>query len=240
MTKAIYTLEFPRQTLRASLNPAYSPSVVLVCALSYAFSVSISDKFSALLAASLMPLSFIIIKRFRLSHLIRLNIVNLIMILTLGLTWPDFIDGLRAGAVIALRVNMIYVSFSAMVYPLGTSGIYEALSVLGVPEKLRILIILTLRGIYMLSERYSSAITSVKLRAPKLRGMMRLKIFAYMTGSILFQTLERSENIMRAVKCRGGFGGFMQSENNGLNRRDILMILVFSVYVLGIVILNYA
>ena len=32
----------------------------------------------------------------------------------------------------------------------------------------------------------------------------------------------------------------MQSENNGLNRRDILMILVFSVYVLGIVILNYA
>ncbi|MBQ9574590.1 MAG: hypothetical protein IJR27_04850 [Synergistaceae bacterium] len=241
MTKGIYTLEFPRQSLviNSSTN-TNSPAVVLVSALSYALAVSISTSIAALFTASLMPLTFILTKRFKLSHLVKINIVNIIMIFTLAMTWPIFIDGLVMGAVIALRVNMICVAFGVMIYPLGTAGMYEALCVLNVPMKLRVLVILTLRGIYTLSERYSSSITSVKLRAPELSGMMRLKVFAYMIGNILLQTSERSENIMRAVKCRGGFGGFKQSENDGFNLRDIVMMTGYAFYVLGIVLLNNA
>lgn len=239
MNKGVYTLEFPRQSLAVSTN-ANSPAVVLVCALSYALAVSVISSTPALFTASLMPSAFILTKRFQLSHLVKINIVNIIMIITLALTWPEFVDGLITGAVIALRVNMICVAFGVTVYPLGTAGIYEALCALNVPMKLRVLVILTLRGIYTLRERYCCAITSVRLRAPELRGMMRLKVFAYMMGNILLQTSERSENIMRAVKYRGGFGGFMQSENEGISFRDILMMTGYAVYVSGIVVMNYA
>lgn len=240
MSRGIYTLEFPRQTVAVNNTNTNSPAVMLVCALSYALSVSISSSIPALFTALLMPMMFIVTGRFQLSKLVKINILNLIMIITLSLTWPIFSDGLIMGAVITLRVNMIYVVFGVTVYPLGTAGIYEAFSVLNVPMKLRVLVILTMRGIYVLSERYSSAITSVRLRAPGLSGMMRLKVFAYMMGNVLIGTSERSENIMRAVKCRGGFGGFMQSKNDGISLRDIKMIMVYGVYVLGIVLLNNA
>ena len=144
------------------------------------------------------------------------------------------------GVIISLRVNMICVAFSAMVYPLGIGGMYEAVCFLRVPEKLRVMIILTLRGINILRERYESAIISVKLRAPNIRGVMRLKIFAAMMGNVLLQSLERSENMMKAVKCRGGFAGFMQSETHAVKFGDVVCVMCFAFYGIIIAVMNYA
>ena len=117
---------------------------------------------------------------------------------------------------------------------------YEALSSLRVPLKLRVLAILTIRGVNILRESFETAIISVRLRAPNLRGIMRLKVFAYMTGTILLQSFLRSENIMRAVKCRGGFGGFIHTENESMNAWDMACILGFAVYGVVIAVMNYA
>ena len=235
MMRTAYTLEIPREALTVSTK--YSPASALLSAVIYAIAVSVSKTLPALIIASILPVTFLATKRFPLSRLVSINVFNLVMILTLALTWPDFIDGLIMGVVIALRVNMILVTFGAMVYPLGASGMYEALSSLRVPMNLRVLLILTLRGVNILRESFETAIISVRLRAPKLHGVMRLKIFAYMTGTVLLQSFLRSENMMRAVKCRGGFGGFVKAENERLNLRYIMG---FSVYGLIIAVMNYA
>ncbi|MBR0278808.1 MAG: hypothetical protein IJQ75_02345, partial [Synergistaceae bacterium] len=180
------------------------------------------------------------IKRITPSALEKINIINAVMLLTLALTWPEMKSGLIKGVIIALRVNMIYVIFSVMVYPLGVTGMYEALSGLGVPEKLRVMILLTLRGINILRERYETSIISVRLRAPEINGLMRLKIFAYMAGNIILQSSLRSENMMKAVKCRGGFGGFIQTENHSFNVRDMMCIAGFCAYGIIIAVMNYA
>ena len=146
------------------------------------------------------------------------------MIITLTLTWPNFNDGIIKGVLIALRVNMIYVVFVEY-----AEGIYDALIYLRLPEKLRILIILTLRGIFVLRERFDTALISVKLRAKKLN----LKTFAYITGSVLLQSSQRSEKILQAINLRGGFNGFMRSKNEKPN-------LIFMLYPIAIIILNYA
>ena len=238
MTRTAYTLEFPREAL--TISTKHSPASALLSAVIYAIAVSISNTLPALVLASILPVTLLAMKRFLLSCLVSINIFNLVMILTLALTWPDFIDGLIMGMVIALRVNMIVVAFGAMVYPLGASGMYEALSSLRVPLKLRVLAILTIRGVNILRESFETAIISVRLRAPNLRGIMRLKVFAYMTGTILLQSFLRSENIMRAVKCRGGFGGFIHTENESMNAWDMACILGFAVYGVVIAVMNYA
>ncbi|MBR1486144.1 MAG: hypothetical protein IJ597_02685, partial [Synergistaceae bacterium] len=102
----------------------------------------------------------------------------------------------------------------------GISGIYKALVFLHVPEKLRILILLTMRGIFILKERFESALISLKLRAPRQKNFAKLKSFTYVTGSVLLQAADRSERIERAIKCRGGFKGFNSIRNENLEVRN--------------------
>ena len=240
MTENIYTLEIPAEYETVS-SKNHSSVAILLSSLSYALAVSLSKSEVSIFAASLMPLMFLLTKRFAVSRLSHVNIVNIIMIFTLSLTWPDSLDGLKMGIIIALRVNMIFVCFGTLLYPVGISGMTEALCALGVPEKIRVLMILTLRGIEILGERYRAAIVSVRLRAPELRGFLRLKVFASILGSVLLQSLDHSEEIARAVKCRGGFGGFNQKESErGLTLRDMLYIFCFMIYSVIIIALNYA
>ena len=207
-----------------------SPEALLLSSLVYALAVSLSDSVYALTLASLIPLWLMLTKRFILSSLIRLNAFNLIMIITLALTWPDFTDGLMKGITIAFRVNMIYIFFGTLIYPMGYARIFSALNTLNIPEKLRVLLLLTLRGIFILHERFSCALTSLRLRAPELHGLMKLRTFAYVTASVLLQSSERSERMLRAIECRGGFAGFIQTEHDRLRVRDIILCICFIIY----------
>ncbi len=210
-----------------------SPEVITWSAVVYAAAVSVSQAYSALIAGAVLPL--ILLCRNRVP-LLKLNMMNLVMMLTMALTWPDVSEGLAMGAVIALRVNMVYIVFAGMVFPLGMSAVYS----LRLPEKLRVMVILTVRGIFILRERMEKALISVKLRAPEVRGMMRLKVFAYVLGSVLLQGVSHSERMVLAVETRGGFGGFAVRENRRLSVRDMVLVCACVGYAVLIVILNYA
>ncbi len=210
-----------------------SPEVITWSAVLYAFAVSVSEEYSALIAGAVLPV--ILLCRNRVP-LLKINAMNLVMIITMALTWPDVYEGALLGTVIALRVNMIYIVFAAAVFPLGMSAVYS----LRLPEKLRVMLILTVRGIFILSERLEKALISVKLRAPEIRGMMSLKVFACVLGSVLVQGVSHSEKMVLAVETRGGFGGFAVSEDRKLNVRDIVMIAACVGYAVLIVLLNYA
>lgn len=217
-----------------------SPEVLLSCSVVYALAVSLSDSLYALTLASVIPLLLVITKKLNLSLLVKLNAFNLIMIITIALTWPNLKDGFMKGITIALRVNMIYIFFSAMIYPLGYAKIFAALNSLNIPEKLRLLFLLTLRGIFIMHERFSCALISLKLRAKNLHGLMKLRAFAYITCSVLLQSSERSQRMLQAVQCRGGFNGFIQSEHKRVRMLDVIACVCFAVYALMIIILNHA
>ena len=109
--------------------------MIIAFTLCYAFAVSVSNSLYALLIASVLPLILLCMKKFSLSHLLKLNVINIIMIITLALTWPSLREGFSAGMLIALRVNMIYIVFAALVFPMGLGAVYS----LPLPEKLRVL-----------------------------------------------------------------------------------------------------
>ncbi|MBQ7665512.1 MAG: hypothetical protein IJS42_02225 [Synergistaceae bacterium] len=217
-----------------------SPEVLLSCSIIYALAVSLSYSFYALMLASLIPVLILAAGRINLSSLMKLNVFNLIMIITLALTWPTLKSGIMKGIIIAMRVNIIYIFFSSMIYPLGYAKIFGAMNALKVPEKLRVLLLLTVRGIFIMHEKFSSALISLRLRAPNLHGLMKFRSFAYITASVLLQSSERSDRMMRAIECRGGFSGFIQTENDGMRMNDVIICMGFMIYVLMIIILNYA
>ena len=180
--------------------------MIIAFTLCYAFAVSVSNSLYALLIASVLPLILLCIKKFSLPHLPKLNVINIIMVITLALTWPSLREGFSAGILIAFRVNMIYIVFAALVFPMGLGAVYS----LPLPEKLRVLLILTVRGIFIMRESLDTALLSAKLRAPNAGLIVRLKIFAYVLGSVLIRSSVRSERMMFAIQSRGGFKGFMQ------------------------------
>ena len=209
---------------------------MMACALVYAFAVSVSQSVNALLIASILPVILLCTRKISLSPLIKINAVNALVILTLALTWPVMREGVMMGLLIAWRVNMIYVVFAAVVFPLGISAVYG----LPLPEKMRVLVILTVRGIHILHDSIDKALISASLRAPDTGLVMRLKIFAYVLGSSLLRSSDRSERMMIAVQTRGGFGGFMQTEKVRVTVREVMMLVLCVGYSGLVVMMNYA
>ena len=233
--KDAYTLELPAGNMAAQTGET-APEVLTACALVYALAVSMSKTLPALALASVMPVVFVFTKRFTLSHFLKLNAFNAVMTLTLALTWPVMIDGALMGLMISARVNMIFLAFTVLVFPLGMSAAYS----LPLPAKLRVLLILTLRGIFMLRENLQTALISVRLRAPNVKGMMKLKVFACILGGVLLKGSAKSERMMSAIVCRGGFGGFFQHERGGLSVKDVVILAGMMCYCLAILVMNYA
>ncbi|MBQ9419268.1 MAG: hypothetical protein IJU31_02705 [Synergistaceae bacterium] len=186
----------------------------ILFAIVYSLAVSLSENIFVL--ASACVAAMVLFRKKFLSALLRLNTINIIAIITLALTWPDPRGGILTGLLIALRVNVIYIVLAAMVFPMGFAGLYQALVIFKVPEKLKILILLTLRGIFVLRERFNAALISLKLRAPK----MKIKSFTCVTGSVILQAAARAERMERAIKCRGGFGGFSSVRSEELGFRN--------------------
>ena len=210
--------------------------MTIFCVMCYAFAVSLSNSPKAFLAASILPLILLCTKNFSFSRLLKLNLFNAVMIITLALTWPSVREGLMIGLVIALRVNMIYVVFAALVMPLGVGAVYS----LPMPEKLRVLVILTLRGIFVLRESLDSALLSARLRAPDAKLAVRLKIFAYVLGSVLIRSAGRSERMLLAIESRGGFGGFAQTRQIRPSANDWARLAGCAMYVLAVGAMNFA
>ena len=209
---------------------------MMVCALLYAFAVSVSQNIHALLIASVLPIILLFTHKISLSPFLKINALNAVMLLTLALTWPVIREGVIMGLLIAWRVNMIYIVFATLVFPLGMSAVYG----LPLPEKMRVLVILTVRGIHILHDSLDRAFLSANLRAPNAGLMMRLKIFAYVLGASLLRSSDRSERMIIAVQARGGFGGFMQSSKRRAGVREAVMLVLCAGYSGLVVMMNYA
>lgn len=213
------------ENARAPLD-VFDPRARIVCAAAYAVTLSALDRPAALAFAALLPGALFFCGPLRplLRSLRQLNLVSLVMTFLLALTWPGETlwgpftrEGIRQGLLIAVRLNLISVVLLRLIAAMGPARSETALARLGCPEKLRVLLLLTLRGIYLLAERMATALQAVNLRSgagrsPHLKGMLRWRVFAFMAASALLQSSDRSERMMLALNCRGGLAGFAAAQ----------------------------
>lgn len=235
MKKNIYTLHSFENTHQKNSIYNFDVRAQLFFAIFYSIAVTLSKNFIAFLIASILPLCLLFfVSSSGLKTLAKLNLLNIVMILSMIFTFPSFHEAINIALLIILRMNFICIVFIKLFEFMAIHKIYYLPKI--IPQKIIILFILTLRGIFILYDKLQSAILSVKLRAPDLHGLLKLKIFAYLIASSLLKSSFKSEKILLAINCRGGFSGFYQSKNLHWNFHDNIFCLFCTIYIFIIII----
>jgi cobalt/nickel transport system permease protein len=167
--------------------------------------------------------------------LLHVNAVTLFVWVVLPLTTPGervfglFSEpGLRLALLVTCKLNLISVTLIRMVAELGMGRIDNVLGDFRIPEKMRVLLLLTLRYTLLLMERVAAMTRAIRLRAPSLRGKRLCSAFGCMLGTTLIHSSDRAERSMLAMRCRGGMAGFSQCCPMTWRARDTLLCAFFA------------
>jgi cobalt/nickel transport system permease protein len=167
-------------------------------------------------------------------RLLRLNSFMAVVFVLVPVTYPGrpaltigaltyTMEGLTWCAVLVVKANAIVLAVTAL---LGTVELFElghAFEHLRVPDKLIHLFMFTLRYLDVLHHEYENLMRAMKARAFRPR-MSRHTYAGYgnLVAMLLVRSLERSERIMAAMKCRGFRSRFHIFRHFEFHKRDLV------------------
>ena len=130
-------------------------------------------------------------------------------------------EGLHKAILILLKANAIVMATMSLLGTLEAVTLGHALARLKVPEALVHLLLFTVRYIEVLHAEYHRLRTAMKCRgfAPS-NSWHTYRSVGYLVGMLLIRSFERSERIMKAMKCRGFQGQFHLLDTMVFQRRD--------------------
>ena len=224
----------------ASRLDAIDPRCRVICALYLTLTVAAIGDALALAAGSILPLCLLCMDgRSGLRGMVRMlsgmNKVSMLALVFLPLTYPGnrvfmffSVEGAYAALLIIWKLNIISVVILKMIASMGIAGVHDALAALRFPVKLRMLLLLTMRYVFLLADRMSSMVKAIDLRAPDMRGGKMYRAYACMVGTTLVHSADRAELASLAIGCRGGMNGFSQLVTRKWTRRDWVLCAIFA------------
>lgn len=146
------------------------------------------------------------------------------------------VAGLVRGIEIVLKANAVILALLALVGTLEATTLGHALARLRLPEKLVHLLLFTVRYLEVISREYRRMRKAMKARAFVLRSNRHTwRSMGYLIGMLLVRSLERSERIHGAMKCRGFQGRLYLLDDMSITRRDhqfmVLTVLTLSMLI---------
>jgi cobalt/nickel transport system permease protein len=213
------------------------PRSRIVAAVAVAVLVALAVRVPVLLAAWGMAATAAASARLRplavFKRLAALNCFMLLLLLVLPWTVPGPpwarlgpVGYSRAGvllaATIALKGNAIMLVLVVLLGTLDITTMGHALHHLRVPEKLSHLLLFTVRYVEVLEREYRRLSAAMKMRGfrPGLNGHT-YRSFGYLVGMLLVLSVDRSERIVSAMKCRGFRGKFYLLDHFTFSRYDL-------------------
>lgn len=137
--------------------------------------------------------------------------------------WTASWEGLLRALEIALKANAVILALLALVGTMETATLGHALRHLRIPVKLIVLFMFMIRYIEVLGREYHRLRIAMKARAFRPRGDLHTwRTFGYLMGMLLVRGLDRSERVMRAMKCRGFSGHFHLHDTMALRLADLV------------------
>lgn len=116
-------------------------------------------------------------------------------------------EGLLAALMIALKANAILLTLLALIGSLEPVVFGHTLARLGVPERLAHLLLMTVRQILLLNQELGRLRRAMRARAFVPRSNAHTwRSYGYLVGMLLVRSLERSDRIRAAMRCRGFHG----------------------------------
>ncbi|MCU0961135.1 MAG: energy-coupling factor transporter transmembrane protein EcfT [Pirellulaceae bacterium] len=192
----------------------------------------------ALLAAAAATPCTRLTSRQVLKRLLPVNVFALLLIV--ALSWADHVSpiaarhpeasdhtGLGLALMITAKANAIVLWVVVFLGTMDLITLGHALRHLHVPDKLTHLLLFTVRYLDVLHGEYLRLRTSMKLRGfqPRL-STHTYRTLGYLVGMLLVRSLDRSERILAAMKCRGFRGRFYLLDHFTFSRRDLGFLLV--------------
>ena len=223
---------------------AFDPRSRVICALFFAIALASVRSYSALAVGAIIPLLLVFVGDLKTlaKALVRLNAVSVFACILLPFTYQverfgEFsFKGLELAMIITVKLNLISIVFLRMILPLGVSRIENVLEAFRVPEKIRVLLLLTMRYILLLSERVTTMTRAIFLRAPGVRGKRMLLAFSCMLGTTMIHSSDRASRSLLAMQLRGGIAGFSQYIPTFWRSRDTFLCACFFINITAIAI----
>ncbi len=220
------------------------PRIRVLVSLSFAVFVALSEEFSTLgcsLVLSLLLVFFAklpVRKSFR--QFLEFNLFLLFLFLLLPFSYPGTpvfqvygfawsYEGMLRGLQILLKANSIMLAFNALLYALDPLHLGMALERLGMPTKLASMFFLTIRYLDVIRREYQQLVNAMKLRAfrPSF-SRHTFRSYGYLVGMVLIKSLDRSERILEAMKCRGFRDRFYTLTTFSLTTSDLVFCLCYT------------
>ncbi len=177
-----------------------------------------------------------------LRKLIPLNVFMLFMILVVPLSTPGSAwlqigpfsasrEGIGQALLIAAKGNAVMLWAAALLGPLEANVLGHALHHLRLPRRLVQLLLFTIRYIDVLEREYRRLRTAMRARGfrPRL-NRHTYRSYGYLIGMLLVRSLDRSERILAAMKCRGFQGEFYVLDHFRFSGRDAVFAAGFALF----------
>lgn len=154
--------------------------------------------------------------------------------------FPATREGLVLAGQIALKANAIVLVAMALIGTMEPVVLGHALYRLKLPENLIHLMLFTVRYIDVIHEEYQRMRLAMRARGFKPRNTRHTyKSFGYLIGMMLVRSLERSERILEAMKCRGFCGRLEILDTLAFRRVDAGFIGIAAVLLAALAALEY-
>jgi cobalt/nickel transport system permease protein len=123
--------------------------------------------------------------------------------------FPATWQGLNLAAQIGLKANAAVLALLVLVGIMGPVTLGHALARLRVPPMLVHLLLFTVRYIEVLNDEYNRLRIAMRTRGFKIRtNLHSARSIGYLLGMLVIRAFDRSERILKAMKCRGFRGEF--------------------------------
>lgn len=131
-------------------------------------------------------------------------------------------QGLDLAWLVSLKANAMAMVFLTLVSGLSFSALGQGLRRLGLPAGLCLILALTHRYLYVLTDEHQRMVQAATLRGYRPgRGLLTYKTTANLLGMVLVRSLDRAERVRRAMLCRGFDGRFPLLEGGRATVADL-------------------
>jgi cobalt/nickel transport system permease protein len=221
-----------------SLVHDIDPRIRIICAIIYSFIIAVTGKFEVALGGLAAGLVLVMLARLSAKHLLRrLLIVNTFVVmlwLILPFSFPAETlvkigplnmteQGILYAFMLTIKCNAIVLVNIGLLSTCGMFNLVHALNHLRVPNKIVHLLFFIYRYAYVMQYEYLRIKDTLRIRGFK----PRTSIFTYRTygsivGTLLVRGYERSEQVHKAMVCRGFKGHYWLLDHFSLKRSDVL------------------
>jgi cobalt/nickel transport system permease protein len=212
------------------------PRTRIITAVAFSVLVAVLSGFAAPCLALALAVLAAALARLRLMGVLeRLAPVNALMLLLVAmLPWagdgrPLVVlgpfqytrEGFLLVASIAVKANAIVLTLVVLLAALDIVTLGHALSHLWVPDKLTHLFLFTVRYLDVLGREYLRLRAAMKMRAFRpAMSWHTCRSYGYLAGMLLVRSVDRSERILAAMKCRGFRGRFYLMDHFSFSWHD--------------------